>query len=560
VYQFIHNNPQFQFVNRHVKDGAGNMVTDDDKTSSYLRKSGKDDLATIELTSALEESIDYERKLFASFLKSERLKGIDSVANNKRINSGGGGLYTFDDDREYEEGANRVANVAVDNENTHATDKVVIPPAIGEFKKEKEDHDESYESLLLRAKEILKLIRIAQHQERMRQIKHQHHLQVEGKPSVLPSASPLHHNTLDTSTRASARQSQPKLESERTVQQPQYQQCEKGTAAGEQQQQQLQLQQQQQLEATTGQPSQYSNSQPVEAVEAFSTNPLHKDQRTAMGTFLSSPTVLNWNELVGSMRKQRHEGESGEPRYSSRRRRRHPINIQTITMHKQLDELDEDGNSSLTLSSSSRSPNQPSQSQQPLQDNQRTAMELFISSPTGLNWDDLVESIRKERVGNCRSRDVGGRSVGGRFNITSITVYCREEGDFDDMSSLGMQGRDDRNYHRHRKQREQWKQEQQQLQQDGNSTAKNEEGTMQDTTVDVKSSFPSKRHSRRERDRKLKDVVDTRRNKDKRSWERRIEHVLSLTSTDAEYIASANIGGEMILNDLKNTDESIALY
>lgn len=556
-------------MNSHVKDDVGDWVTDDNHSAPYWRNSEADDSPTIEMSSALEESIDYERILFAScVLKCESLKGIDRFAI-KSNNTGGGGLYTFDDDREDEESANRVANVvAVDDENTHATDKVVIPPAMDLFKEEKEDYDDSYESLLQRAKQILKLIRIAQHQERMQQLQQQHY-QEEGKPS-LTLLSPLPDNTVETSMRESAPQLHPKLERERMQQQPQYQQREEKAAAKEQQQQQL--------HASTSEPSPPTKSQPVDAVAAstLAPTPLHEDQRTAMDTFLSSPTALNWNELVQSMRQQRHAGESGKPRYN--RRRHNPMNIQTITVHKQLDQLDDDDNSSLTLSSSSRSPNEPSQSQQPLQDNQRTAMESFLSSPTGLNWDDLVKSLRKERGGEYRSRQAGRPSAGGRFNIRSITIYSREEeGDYDDMSSLGMQSRDESNNHRHRKLRQQRKQEQQGLQ-DGSRTAKNEEEIMHNATVDVKSSSPSKRVSQRElqqhnqssliqdrRRRSKKDIDKASRGKDKRSLERRIERVLALNSTatntdaDATYTASANVGGEMILNDLKNIDEGITL-
>ena len=566
VYKFIHNNPQFQFMNAHVKDGVTN--NNSSNTSYDVRNSGADS-SILGMSTALEESIDYEQILFANcVLKSESLKGIARNTNNKRSNiRGGGGLYAFDDDREDEESSTKcVANVATNDENTHATDKVVIlPPATGTFKEEeeeKEDYDESFASLLRRAKHILKLIRIAQQQERMQLL--QQHQHVKGNhSSPLALVSPLPDNTVETATRESAPQSQSKLASE-TLEQREEEAEEKE-------------EQQQQLEPSTNQhlPSPSTKSQLVEAVTATVPAPksLQEDQRTAMDTFLSSPTGLNWSELVESMRQQPLAGESGKPRCSSSRRS-DLVNIQTITIRKQLDELDDDDNCSLTLSSSSGSPNQ-SQLQKQLQDNQRTAMESFLSSPTGLNWDDLVKSLKKERGDDCRSRQAGyisRPSACGRVNIKSITIHNREEGDYDDMSSLGMQSRDEGNHHRHRKQRQQQKQ---QKFQDGSSTAKNGEETMKNATVDVKSSSLPKRgrqkqmqqynqssHTQDHSRRSKKDLDEARRSKDKRkrSLERRIGRVLALTpiatTTDKTYTSPANIN---ILNDLMLIDEGIAL-
>ena len=84
VYKFIHNNPQFQFMNAHVKDGVTN--NNSSNTSYDVRNSGADS-SILGMSTALEESIDYEQILFANcVLKSESLKGIARNTNNKRSN------------------------------------------------------------------------------------------------------------------------------------------------------------------------------------------------------------------------------------------------------------------------------------------------------------------------------------------------------------------------------------------------------------------------------------------------------------------------------------------
>eukprot|EP00984_Skeletonema_dohrnii_P025526 scaffold14709_cov173-Skeletonema_dohrnii-CCMP3373.AAC.2 len=387
-----------------------------------------------------------------------------------------------------------VVNVDVNDDNTHATDKAAMPPAVDTSTEEKEDcDDESFESLLQRAKYTLKLVRIAQQNERMQlQQQRQHH--VDSTPSS-PLSSPRPNPTVKTSMREAPGSSQSQLNVESETKQKQqlhYRQRREEAAEERKEQQQLE-------EPRT--------HQPVEEATASisSSEPLHENQRTAMDIFLSSPTGLNWKELVNSMR---------ESSYSSSRRDLMNL-IQTITIHKQLDGLDDDDdNSSLTLSLSSGTP-QPSQSQQSLQDSQRTAMESFLSSPTGLNWDDFVKSIGKEHDGH----------------LGSSTAKNEEE-----------------------------------------------TMPIHNATVDVKPSLISTRWRQRKfqqhnhnqssptRDRcrlPKNEVSEARRSKGEMSLERRIEHVLTLTPTatisDTAYKPAGNVGSEMILSDLMTIDEDIAL-
>eukprot|EP00573_Skeletonema_grethae_P012318 CAMPEP_0201698626 /NCGR_PEP_ID=MMETSP0578-20130828/20085_1 /ASSEMBLY_ACC=CAM_ASM_000663 /TAXON_ID=267565 /ORGANISM="Skeletonema grethea, Strain CCMP 1804" /LENGTH=297 /DNA_ID=CAMNT_0048185209 /DNA_START=75 /DNA_END=968 /DNA_ORIENTATION=+ len=259
-------------------------------------------------------------------------------------------------------------------------------------------------------------------------------------------------------------------------------------------------QQQQQLlmeETKTNQSVEDATSSPIS---------LQENQRTAMDVFLSSPTAVNWHDLVESMRQDRDACESERPRYGSSRRDLMNL-IETITVYKNMDGLDDDDDdhSSVTLSLPSES-QQTSQSQQSLEDDQRKAMESFLSSPTGLNWDDFVNSLGKEH-------DDGRES----------------------------------------------------------STAKNTEKSMptQNASLDIKPSLLStrwelrkfKQHNHNQssptRDR-------SRKSKGARSLERRIEQILTSSPTSAiadatSYKAVGNVGSEMILNDLMTIDEDIAL-
>ena len=348
--------------------------------------------------------------------------------------------------------------------------------------------DESFEFLLQRAKYTLKLLRIAQQNDRL-QLQQQR--QAEGKPSPTTSSCHRPNPAVEISSmREGSSQSQLYVASETKEQ---HQLVEEEAEEPKEQQQ---------MEETR-------TNQPVEEEEEVTTSTqspkhLQESQRTAMDIFLSSPTAGNWNELVESMRQERDDSSS----------RRDLMNlIQTITVHNKMDDEyddDDDDHSSVTMSLTSETP-QLSQSQQSLQDTQRTAMESFLSSPTGLNWDDFVKSLGKER-----DDDIGGRTLENgeeTMPVKNATV---------DVSSRWRQRKFQQQNH-------------------------NQSG-------------PSRDHCRR-----LKNNVDEgRRSKGERTLERRIEQILTLTPTatiadTTTCKAAGNVESEMILNDLMTIDEDIAL-
>ena len=363
------------------------------------------------------------------------------------------------------------------HKNTLATDEDAITPPTAGSKEEKENcEDESFECLLQRAKYTLKLLRIAQ-QNDMVQLQQQR--QAEGKPSPTTSSPRPNPAVEISSIREGSSQSQLNVVGETKEKHQLLYRRQQEEAAEE-------PKEQQQMEETR------MNQQVEEEEEVTASTPspkhLQESQRTAMDIFLSSPTAGNWNELVESMRQERDDSSS----------RRDLMNlIETITIHNKMDDYDDDDddNSSVTLSLSSETP-QLSQSQQSLQDTQRTAMESFLSSPTGLNWDDFVKSLGKER-----DDDIGSR------------------------------------------------------------TLKNRDETMpvKNATVDVSTRW----RQRKSQQQNHNQSGPSRDRKGENSLERRIEQILTLTPTatisDTTCKAAGNVGTEMILNDLMTIDEDIAL-
>ena len=133
-----------------------------------------------------------------------------------------------------------VVNVGVNDDNTHATDKAVMPPAVDTSTEEKEYcDDESFESLLQRAKYTLKLVRIAQQNERTQlQQQRQHE---ESTPSS-PLSSPWTNPTVKTSMREASGSSQSQLNVESETKQKQqlhYRQRREEAAEERKEQQQL---------------------------------------------------------------------------------------------------------------------------------------------------------------------------------------------------------------------------------------------------------------------------------------------------------------------------------
>eukprot|EP00574_Skeletonema_japonicum_P000309 CAMPEP_0201740222 /NCGR_PEP_ID=MMETSP0593-20130828/46192_1 /ASSEMBLY_ACC=CAM_ASM_000672 /TAXON_ID=267983 /ORGANISM="Skeletonema japonicum, Strain CCMP2506" /LENGTH=394 /DNA_ID=CAMNT_0048234527 /DNA_START=42 /DNA_END=1226 /DNA_ORIENTATION=- len=377
-------------------------------------------------------------------------------------------------------------NVAVHDETTHASETVAISPVRDTLKEEKEDcDDESFESLLQRAKHTLQLLRIAQQNEKMQLQQQRQH--VEGKPS--PTApSPRPNPTVDISSMGENVTSE-------TQQQLLYRQREE--SVGELKLEKMELQ----MEET-------KTNHPIEEVTASTPSPksLQENQRTAMDIFLSSPTAVNWFELVESMRQDRVASESERPRYSSSRRDLMNL-IETITVYKEMDGLNDDDHSSITMSLPSETP-QTSQSQQSLEDNQRSAMESFLSSPTGLHWDDFVNSLGKDQ-----DDDRGSTTTKDRKQTMPT----------------------------------------------------------QNTSGDVKPSLLSTKWKLRKFQQHNHNQSSPSRDRSKkskgaRSLERRIEQILTSSPTaavaDTTYKAAGNVGSEMILNDLTagNVESKMILH
>lgn len=256
-----------------------------------------------------------------------------------------------------------------------------------------------------------------------------------------------------------------------------------------------------------------------EEVTASTPSPKHiqESQRTAMDIFLSSPTAGNWNELVETMRQERDDSSS----------RRDLMNlIETITIHHDkmegYDDDYDDDHSSVTLSLSSE-PTQLSQSQQSLQSTQRRAMEAFLSSPTGLNWDDFVTSLGTEHDDNNNG---SGSTLKNREETKPVQTVDTKP------SILSTR----------------WRQRKFQQQQ---QKKKNHQSGGQ-----------TRDHCRRLNN----NVNEGGRNNDKgeKSLERRIEQILTLspTATIADATrknAGGNTESEMILNDLMTIDENAAM-
>ena len=258
-----------------------------------------------------------------------------------------------------------------------------------------------------------------------------------------------------------------------------------------------------------------------EEVTASTPSPKHlqESQRTAMDIFLSSPTAGNWNELVESMRQERDDSNS----------RRDLMNlIETITIHHDkmegYDDDYDDDHSSVTLSLSSE-PTQLSQSQQSLQSTQRRAMEAFLSSPTGLNWDDFVMSLGTEHDDN-----IGSGTLKNREETKPVQTVDTKP------SILSTK----------------WRQRKYPHQQQQQQKKKNHHQSGGQT---------------RDQCRRLKNNVNEGgRNNTKggKSLERRIEQILTLSPTATIADATRNNAGgntesEMILNDLMTIDENAAM-
>ncbi len=340
------------------------------------------------------------------------------------------------------------------NKNMHAYQFIALIFSVTE---EKEDCDESFESLLQRAKYTLQLLRIAQHNERIQLQQQRQHVDDKSSPTV---SSPR-------PNKLKKHQQQP-------------QQLLKG-------------------ETKTNQPGDDATSSTSSPIS------LQENQRTAMDVFLSSPTAVNWHDLVKSMRQDRDACESGRPRFSSSSRRDLMNLIETITVYTNMDGLDDDDDhSSVTLSLPSES-QQTSQSQQSLEDDQRKAMESFLSSPTGLNWDDFVTSLGRD--------DERGRSTAKNRKETMPTQNTAV-----DVKPSLLSTR--------------WKLKQFKQQNHNQSSP-----------------------STRDRSKKSKGA---------KSLERRIEQILTSSPTSAivdttSHKAAGNVGSEMILHDLMTIDEDIAL-
>lgn len=323
---------------------------------------------------------------------------------------------------------------------------------------EKEDCDESFESLLQRARYTLQLLRIAQQNERMMQLQQQRQ-HVDGKSSSTSSSQ------WPNKLKKKEQQHHQQLQKEET-----------------------------------------KTNQPVDDASSSTSSPtsLQENQRTAMDVFISSPTAVNWHDLVKSMRQDRDACESGRPRFSSSRRDLMNL-IETITVYKNMDGLDDDDDhSSVTLSLPSES-QQTSQSQQSLEDDQRKAMESFLSSPTGLNWDDFVTSLGKD--------DDRGSSIAKNREETMPTQ----------------------------------------------NTSVDVKPSLLSTRWKLKK-FKQQNHNQSSptRDR-------IRKSRGAKSLERRIEQILTSSSPTSaiadttSYKAAGNVGSEMILHDLMTIDEDIAL-
>ena len=616
MYQFIRNNAHRRHHHHYsnilnVKDDTSssrdNSISDDNLMHNS-GDGGADSPMIGKMSTALVESIDHERRLFANgILKSESWKKIDRVTINSYINKrnilcgagagagAGAGLYDaiigedrevglVGEDREDGEGTNSaVDDAALDDDIALATDKVVAPPAFDSITKdllvkeeeEEEFNDGSFASVMQSAKHILKLIRKAQQQQERREVQRRHQLQLQqqvegGISSSLIATSPP--DTVDMSIREDVPQSPPN--DVRRSQKMEHEEAEaEAEAASIEEQQQVKPITNKRLLSLSSTIKSQLPPKPAVAVAVADIPSLREVQRTAMDTFLSSPTGLNWNELVESIRQQRRAeyGKRGIPCHSSRH---DLLNIQTIT----LDGLCSDDNSSITLSLSSGGLlNSQSQSQQPVKDNQRTAMEAFLSSPTGFNWDDLVKSLRREGGGDCCTL----RATGYGSRPESIVVSNRDKEEDDDISSLGMGSKDEDGYRYKRKQRQRRTHHQQQQQlEDGSNNAKNNEKTIlyatsnYDSSSDLRPREVQKHcqasHTVHHRRRRSKYVDEARRGKDMMLLKQRVEHVLALTptatTTDTTYEASDGaireqnqMLGEMNLNDLKSIDECIAL-
>ena len=404
-----------------------------------------------------------------------------------------------------------VVNVAAHDENTLATDEDVIPLSTDRFKDDKDCDDESFECLLQRAKYTLKLLRIAQQNDRAEQLQQQQR-HAESKPSPITS-SPTSDPAVEMSsmTWGGSFQSQLNASNERNeAQGPLYLQRQEEAAEDPTEQQMEETRANQPVDDDD------DDDDDEEEVTASTPSPKHlqESQRTAMDIFLSSPTAGNWNELVESMRQERDDSNS----------RRDLMNlIETITIHRDkmegCDDDYDDDHSSVTLSLSSE-PTQLSQSQQSLQSTQRRAMEAFLSSPTGLNWDDFVMSLGTEHDDN---------------NSSGI-LKNREE-------SKPVQTVDTKPSILSTKWRQRKFQQQQQQQQ--------------------KKNHHQSGGSTRDHCRRLNNNVNeggrNSNNKGGKSLERRIEQILTLTPDATCNNAGGNAESEMILNDLMTIDEDVAM-
>lgn len=406
-----------------------------------------------------------------------------------------------------------VVNVAAHDENTLATDEYVIPlSSTDRFKDDKHCDDESFECLLQRAKYTLKLLRIAQKNDRAEQLQQQQR-HAEGKPSPITS-SPTSNPAVEMSSMTWEGSSQPQLNAsnERNeAQGPLHPQRQEEIAEDPKEQQHME-------QTRANQPVDVDDDD-EEEVTASTPSPKHiqESQRTAMDIFLSSPTAGNWNELVETMRQERDDSSS----------RRDLMNlIETITIHHDkmegYDDDYDDDHSSVTLSLSSE-PTQLSQSQQSLQSTQRRAMEAFLSSPTGLNWDDFVTSLGTEHDDNNNG---SGSTLKNREETKPVQTVDTKP------SILSTR----------------WRQRKFQQQQ---QKKKNHQSGGQ-----------TRDHCRRLNN----NVNEGGRNNDKgeKSLERRIEQILTLspTATIADATrknAGGNTESEMILNDLMTIDENAAM-
>jgi hypothetical protein len=115
-----------------------------------------------EMSTALGVATDRERTLVANgSLKRESWKGIGELID-------GDGLYytTIDDDREDGESSNREITKNHTIDDVAAFDDTILANSFKKEVAEEVDEDESFASVMQSAKHTLKLIRMAQQQER----------------------------------------------------------------------------------------------------------------------------------------------------------------------------------------------------------------------------------------------------------------------------------------------------------------------------------------------------------------------------------------------------------